>query len=118
MLFGSEDACGKSLWVNIVNSAMLVALPIIQIFNFNKQNSLLTSAMVGMYVSYLAFICQYSYGGEICVGRMTMGSLTADIITSTVFFILTMYGSIMGGSGKVKITANTDIHAALGVSND
>lgn len=46
---------------------------------------------------------------------MTVGSLACDIIVSTGFFILTMYGSIMGGSGKVKITENTDLHAALGV---
>jgi hypothetical protein len=44
---------------------------------------------------------------------MTTASLAADIIVSTVFFIFTMYGSIMGGSGKVKITENTDLHAAL-----
>ena len=46
---------------------------------------------------------------------MTIGSLAVDIVVSTIFFILTMYGSIMGGSGKVKVTPNTDIHAALGV---
>ena len=35
---------------------------------------------------------------------MTIPSLAADIIVSTLFFVLTMYGSIMGGSGSVKIT--------------
>ena len=60
--------------------------------------------MVGMYVSYLSFICQFSFGGSQCVGRMDVASLASDIIVSTIFFIITMYGSIMGGSGKVKIT--------------
>ena len=45
-----------------------------------------------------------------------MASFTVDIIVSTFFFILTMYGSIMGGSGKVKISGNTDLQAALGVT--
>lgn len=90
--------------MNIVNTAVLVALPVVQFFNFNKQNSLLTTAMVGMYVSYLSFICQFSFGGDSCVGRMDVPALASDIIVSTLFFIVTMYGSIMGGSGKVKIT--------------
>lgn len=46
---------------------------------------------------------------------MTVGSLAIDIIISTVFFILTMYGSIMGGSGRVKVSENTDLHAAMGM---
>lgn len=119
--FGKADACGNSLWVNILNSVIIVILPVFQLFNFNKQNSLLTTAMVSTYVSYLAFICQFSYGGGSCklminagVGRMTDTSLAADIIVSTLFFVLTMYGSIMGGSGEVKITANIDLNKAVG----
>ena len=92
-------------------------LPVVQFFNFNKQNSLLTTALVGMYVSYLAFSAQFSFGGATCTQRMTIASLVSDIIVSTLFFVLTMYGSIMGGSGKVKISPNGDIHAALGVVN-
>ena len=87
----------------------------VQFFNFNKQNSLLTTALVGMYVSYLALFSQFSFGGNTCTQRMTVGSLAVDIVVSTIFFVLTMYGSIMGGSGKVKVTGNADIHAALGV---
>lgn len=49
---------------------------------------------------------------------MTVQSLAVDIIISTGFFILTMYGSIMGGSGKVKISENTDLHAALGIKGN
>jgi hypothetical protein len=64
MYFGTEDNCGNSLWVNVVTTIILVLLPLVQFLNFNKQNSLLTTAMVGMYVSYLAFICQFSFGGS------------------------------------------------------
>jgi len=34
---------------------------------------------------------------------MSVQSIAADIIVSTFFFLLTMYGTIMGGSGQVKI---------------
>ena len=46
---------------------------------------------------------------------MTTPAFASDVVVSTGFFILTMYGSIMGGSGQVKINQNTDLHAALGV---
>ena len=45
-----------------------------------------------------------------------MTSLAADIIISTLFFVLTMYGTIMGGSGAVKITEKTDLGQAIGAS--
>jgi hypothetical protein len=47
---------------------------------------------------------------------MTSVSLAADIIVSTFFFVLAMYGSIMGGSGEVKITATIDLNQAIGGS--
>ena len=62
--FSTEDVCGSSLWVNIINTILLIGLPVVQCLNFNKQNSLLTTALVSMYVSYLSFISQYSYGGS------------------------------------------------------
>jgi hypothetical protein len=64
--FGKEDSCGNSLWINILNSILLIILPAVQSLNFNKQNSLMTTAMVCTYISYLAFICQFSYGGGAC----------------------------------------------------
>ena len=48
---------------------------------------------------------------------MDLGPLIADIAVSTFFFILTMYGSIMGGTGQVKVTRNGNINAAMGVAN-
>ena len=47
---------------------------------------------------------------------MSIKPLIADVIISTFFFILTMYGSIKGGSGQVKVTSNGDITKAMGVS--
>ena len=63
-LFSAADSCGNTLWVNIVTSILLVVLPVFQCFNFNKQNSLLTTSLVSLYISYLALICQFSYGEQ------------------------------------------------------
>jgi uncharacterized BrkB/YihY/UPF0761 family membrane protein len=95
---------------------MLLILPAIQFLHFNKQNSLLTTALVSMFISYLAFIGQFSFGDQICV-KMDVGSLVADIVCSTFFFVLTMYGSIMGGTGQVKVTRDGNLNAAMGVAN-
>lgn len=120
--FRSEStSCTSTLWVNIITSIMLVLLPAIQCLHFNVQNSLLTTALVSMFISYLGFIAQFSYGGsqvgQTCV-RMDVGSLIADIVCSTFFFVCTMYGSIMGGTGNVKVTRNGNINQAMGVGSN
>jgi hypothetical protein len=104
------------LWVNIINTIIIILLPAIQFLNFNSQNSLFTTGLVCMYVSYLAFISQYSYVGANSCSRMTVEALIADVLVSTFFFILTLYGSIQGGSGQVKVSANGDINKAMGVA--
>lgn len=48
---------------------------------------------------------------------MEVGPFVADIAVSLFFFILTLYGSIMGGTGQVKVTRNGDINKAMGVAN-
>jgi hypothetical protein len=47
---------------------------------------------------------------------MSIESLIGDVAVSTFFFILTMYGSIQGGSGQVKVTENGDLNKAMGVA--
>lgn len=47
---------------------------------------------------------------------MTVKSIAADIIISTLFFFLTTYGTIMGGSGQMKISQETDVNQAMGVA--
>ena len=59
--FASSDECGSTLWINVVTSLIIVVLPLLQFCNFNKQNSLLTTALVCVYISYLSFISQYSF---------------------------------------------------------
>jgi len=54
-----------------VTSIILAILPILQLFHFNKQNSLLTTSLVSLYISYLAYICQYSYGDSSCTNRLS-----------------------------------------------
>jgi hypothetical protein len=48
--------------------------------------------------------------------RITTASLAVDIGVSTFVFILSMYGSIMGGSGQIRVTANGDVNKAIGVA--
>lgn len=50
------------------------------------------------------------------IGRISVASIAVDIIVSTFIFILTMYGSIMGGSGQVKLSQNGDVNQAMGVA--
>lgn len=102
--------------MNIITTIMLIILPIIQFFHFNPQNSLLTTALVSMFISYLGFIAQFSFGDSVCI-RMDVPSLVADIVCSTFFFVLTMYGSIMGGTGQVKVTRDGDLNQAVGVAS-
>ncbi len=81
-------------WVNIVTSVLLVIMPAVQCLHFNRQNSLLTTACVSLYVSYLSLISQFSE--EKC-GMLDVKSMGADIGTSTILFFISMYGSVMGG---------------------
>ena len=118
IIFSNKDeGCTKTLWVNVVNTVILALLPILQFFNFNVQNSLLTTALVSLYVSYLSFVAQFSYPDSSAqCQRMSIESLIGDVIFSTFFFILTRYGSIQGGSGQVKVTENGDLNKAMGIA--
>ena len=115
----AEEGCMSTLWVNVITSVILVVLPIIQLLHLNPQNSLLTTALTGCFISYLSFICQFSYDGgdALQCNRMEASNFVADIVCSTFFFILTMYGSIMGGTGQVKVTRDGNINNAMGVGD-
>lgn len=95
---------------------MLIIMPAIQLLQFNLQNSLLTTSLVSVFVSYLTFIAQFSFGDAVCI-RANVQSLAADIVCSTFFFVLTMYGSIMGGTGQIKFSRNGDINKAMGLTS-
>lgn len=84
-------------------------MPLIQLLHWNKQNSLLTTSVICLYISYLGLISQYSK--EECQA-LSLGAMLGDLITSAFLFFLTMYGSVMGGSGVVKINKQ------LGVGGD
>lgn len=112
-----DTNCGSTLWVNIITSIMLIVMPIIQFLHFNTQNSLLTTALVSLYISFLTFICQFSFSDNDSCNRMNIGAFVADIVISLFFFVLTMYGSIMGGTGQVRVTRNGNINQAIGVGN-
>jgi hypothetical protein len=96
---------------------MLLITPAIQFLHFNPQNSLLTTSLVSLFISYLNFISQFSYGDDVCI-RSNVGSLSIDIICSTILFAITTYGSIVGGTGQVRITRNGDINTAMGITGE
>lgn len=121
--FSSTDdgQCTSLTWLNVITSIILVGLPLFLICQFNRQNSLLTCSLVSLYISWLSFIAQFSYDGlcnsyVILGSRITKGSLAVDIGVSTFIFILSMYGSVMGGSGQIKVTSNGDLNKAIGVA--
>lgn len=47
-------------WPSIITSVLLVVIPATQLLNFNIQNSLLTTSVLCLYLSYLNFISLYS----------------------------------------------------------
>lgn len=44
--------------------------------------------------------------------------MVSDLIVSTFLFFLTMYGSIMGGSGVIKTSHTTTLNENLGLTNE
>ena len=84
-----------TLWVNIVTTVLVLIIPGIQLLQFNPQNSLLTSSAVTVYMVYLSFVGQLSYPA---CGSLDGGAMASDLTTSVFFFILTTYGSLLGGS--------------------
>lgn len=84
-----------SLWANIVTTVLILIIPGIQLLGFNPQNSLLTSSAVTLYMVYLTFVAQLSFPS---CGSLDGGAMAADLTTSLFFFILSTYGSILGGS--------------------
>lgn len=84
-----------TLWVNIVTTILTLIIPGIQLLGFNPQNSLLTSSAVTLYMIYLSFMGQLSYPS---CSALDSGAMAADLTSSVFFFILTTYGSILGGS--------------------
>ena len=69
-----------------------------------------------LYVNIHMVVLAVRFFYNLGAGRMTYTSMACDIIISTFFFVLTMYGTIMGGSGAVKITQSTDLGQAIGAS--
>jgi hypothetical protein len=88
-------------WPSVITSILLVLLPITQLLNFNPQNSLLTTAALCLFISYLNFIALYSYPD---CNMLSKGAMGADVGTSCLLFFITMFGSVMGGSGVVKVS--------------
>ena len=92
----SLDACGSTSWVSIVTVILLLILPVVQLLNCNPQNSLLTTALVSLYISYTAYAAQ-EYFMTGCVVRLTTAGFIVDVFISLLLFAISMYGTVMGG---------------------
>ena len=92
----SKDVCGSTSWLSIVTLVILLVLPLVQLLNFNAQNSLLTTALVSLLISYTSYAAQ-EYFMTGCVVRLTTGGFIVDVCISLVLFTMSMYGSVMGG---------------------
>lgn len=92
-----------TLWANIVTTIIILIIPGIQLLGFNPQNSLLTSSAVTLYIVYLSFVAQLSFPG---CSALDNGAMAADLTTSLFFFILSTYGSLLGGSFVFLASSN------------
>lgn len=92
----SVDACGSTLWLSIATSCIFVILPIVQLLNLNSQNSLFTTSLVSLFIAYMSYSAQLSFG-QGCTSRLNMISYGTDVVVCFSLFIMTTYGSIMGG---------------------
>jgi hypothetical protein len=92
----TADLCGSTLWLSIITTVLMLILPLVQLLHFNPQNSLLTTALVTLLVSYLSFSAQeYFLTG--CTTRLTLPAYIIDLIVSLALFVITPYGTVMGG---------------------
>lgn len=51
----SQDPCGSTSWLSIVTLVLILVLPLVQLLHFNPQNSLFTTALVSLLLSYHSF---------------------------------------------------------------
>ena len=101
----SLDRCGATLWVSIITSALIVLMVLVQLLNLNPQNSLLTTSLVSLLVSYFAYSAQLSFNTG-CSHRLTVGTFAIDVAVSVILFVASTYGSIEGGlSGEEEYEA-------------
>lgn len=84
------------MWLSVVTSIALVVLPLVQLLGFNPQNSLLTTALVSLTVSYISYTAQ-EYFKTGCTIRLNPLGYAAEVSISLVLFTLTTYGTLMGG---------------------
>ena len=104
-----------NIWLSIATSVMIILIPCTQLFNFNPQNSLLTTSCICLYISYLSFMAFYS--APVC-NALSQSAMISDISISSVLFFITMFGSVMGGSGVIKTDHDVSLNQVLGVTTN
>ena len=74
---------------------------IVQLRGLNPQNSLLTTSLISLLISYFAYSAQLSFHTG-CHYRLTIGSFAIDVAISVILFVISTYGSIEGGLSGEK----------------
>ena len=92
----SHDVCGSTSWLSIVTIVILLLLPAVQLLGFHPQGNLLTTALIGLLISYSSYAAQ-EYFVTGCIVRLTTAGFIVDVVISLFLFSLSMYGSVMGG---------------------
>lgn len=92
----SYDNCGSTLWLNILTTIILIILPLVQLLQLNPQNSLLTTSLTSLLISYFSYSAQLSFK-QGCTYRLNTYSYAADVCVCIFMFILTSFGSVVGG---------------------
>lgn len=76
---------------------------------------MLTMSLISLYITYLSLIGQFSFPNlksnlvqcmninKYLGSRFTTNILVMDIIISSFIFLLSLYGSVIGGSGQIQI---------------
>lgn len=90
------DVCGSTTWLSVITTVILVILPLVQLLGFNPQNSLLTTALVSLFIAYTSYAAQ-EYYMTACVVRLTHLGYAFDLFISLLLFAVSTYGTVMGG---------------------
>jgi hypothetical protein len=91
----TKDGCESTLWLNISVSVLLFLMPIVQVFQLNPQNNLLTTSLVALLIAYFSYAAQRNIPD--CGTRLTPFAYILDVAVNLFLFILATYGTIAGG---------------------
>lgn len=101
------------LWADIICSVQVAIMVGVQLLNFNKQNSLLTTSSLCLLVSYCTWSAGYSHPDAHGIdGSFNETVLYISMAISVVLLILSTAGSIYGSSNNEEENQFIDLDRA------